>query len=61
MKKHYAHGRALAHSTVFFLVVSNSHSQEVAKKMYQMRFPDEDISSTMQQLRGREGTRVTIN
>ena len=31
----------------------------MAKKMYQMRFPDEDVSGlTMQQLRGREGARV---
>lgn len=31
----------------------------VARKMYQMRFPNEDVSVlTMQQLRGREGARV---
>jgi CRISP-associated protein Cas1 len=31
----------------------------VARRMYGMRFPDEDVSSaTMQQLRGREGARV---
>lgn len=31
----------------------------VARKMYQLRFPDEDVSNlTMQQLRGREGARV---
>jgi CRISPR-associated protein Cas1 len=31
----------------------------VARRMYDMRFPDEDVSSaTMQQLRGREGARV---
>jgi CRISPR-associated protein Cas1 len=32
---------------------------EVARKMYQMRFPSEDVSSaTMQQLRGMEGARI---
>lgn len=32
---------------------------QVARKMYQLRFPDEDVSKlTMQQLRGREGSRV---
>ena len=32
---------------------------DVVRKMYQMRFPDEDVSElTMQQLRGREGSRV---
>lgn len=31
----------------------------VARKMYQLRFPDEDVSDlTMQQLRGREGSRI---
>ena len=41
-------------------LVSNMRSHlSVAKKMYQMRFPDEDVSGlTMQQLRGREGARV---
>ena len=36
-------------------LVSNMRSHlSVAKKMYQMRFPDEDVSGlTMQQLRGR--------
>jgi CRISPR-associated protein Cas1 len=62
--RHYAHGRALAHSTRFLekqaKLVSNTRSRlKVARKMYQMRFPDEDVSSlTMQQLRGREGARV---
>ncbi len=39
-----------------------SHAPErlaVARRMYAMRFPDEDVSgATMQQLRGREGARV---
>ncbi len=62
--RHYAHGRALAHSTRFLEVqaklVSNTRSRlEVARKMYQLRFPDEDVSDlTMQQLRGREGARI---
>ena len=62
--RQYAHGRALAHSTKFLekqaRLVSNSRSRlAVARKMYQMRFPNEDVSSlTMQQLRGREGARV---
>lgn len=62
--RHYAHGRALAHSTRFLerqaKLVSNMRSRlDVARKMYQLRFPDEDVSTlTMQQLRGREGARV---
>lgn len=62
--RYYAHGRALAHSTRFLekqaALVSNTRSRlAVARKMYQMRFPDEDVSKlTMQQLRGREGARV---
>ncbi|NLQ94476.1 type I-E CRISPR-associated endonuclease Cas1, partial [Streptococcus mutans] len=62
--RQYAHGRALAHSTKFLekqaRLVSNSRSRlKVARKMYQMRFPNEDVSSlTMQQLRGREGARI---
>ncbi|WP_273450055.1 type I-E CRISPR-associated endonuclease Cas1e [Streptococcus ferus] len=62
--RQYAHGRALAHSTKFLekqaRLVSNSRSRlRVARKMYQMRFPNEDVSLlTMQQLRGREGARI---
>lgn len=62
--RNYAHGRALAHSTKFLekqakLVSNNRLRLAVAKKMYQMRFPGEDISKlNMQQLRGREGARV---
>lgn len=62
--RHYAHGRALAHSTRFLekqaKLVSNTRSRlDVARKMYQLRFPDEDVTVlTMQQLRGREGARV---
>lgn len=41
-------------------LVSNSRLRlQVARKMYQMRFPNEDVSElTMQQLRGREGARI---
>src|SRR3712207_2970319 len=58
--RNYAHGRALAHSTKFLesqakLVTNVRTRLSVARKMYQMRFPGEDVSSlTMQQLRGRE-------
>lgn len=62
--RHYAHGRALSHSTRFLekqakLVSNNRTRVQVARKMYGMRFPGEDVSKlTMQQLRGREGARV---
>lgn len=62
--RQYAHGRALSHSTGFLerqaqLVTNNRSRLAVAKKMYSMRFPNEDVSEyTMQQLRGREGARV---
>lgn len=60
----YAHGRNLTHHTRLLLkqaeLVSNSKKHiQVARKMYQLRFPDEDVSKlTMQQLRGREGSRI---
>src|SRR5699024_9751778 len=62
--RHYAHGRALAHSSRLLekqaKLVSNNRSRlSVARKMYQMRFSGEDVSNlTMQQLRGREGARI---
>ena len=62
--RQYAHGRALSHSSRFLekqaKLVSNTRTKlTVAKKMYQMRFPDEDVSNlTLQQLRGRVGARV---
>jgi CRISPR-associated protein Cas1 len=41
------------------LVTRRDSRLAVARKMYEMRFPGEDVSSlTMQQLRGREGARV---
>ena len=62
--RYYAHGRALTHSSRMIVrqaeLVSNVRSRlAVARQMYQLRFPDEDVSGlTMQQLRGREGARV---
>ncbi|MCD8223635.1 MAG: type I-E CRISPR-associated endonuclease Cas1e [Clostridiales bacterium] len=62
--RQYAHGRALSHSSRLLeaqaRLFSNQRSHlNVARKMYAMRFPNEDISKlTMQQLRGREGARV---
>ena len=62
--RHYAHGRALTHSTRFLesqaRLVTNVRSRvAVARKMYMMRFQGENVSSyTMQQLRGHEGSRV---
>lgn len=42
-----------------YLVTRTQERLEVARRMYAMRFPDEDVrSATMQQLRGREGARV---
>lgn len=60
----YAHGRALTRSSRLLerqaKLVSNRRSRlTVARKMYQLRFPNEDVSNlTMQQLRGREGARI---
>lgn len=62
--RYYSHGRPLSHSTRFLerqaKLVSNTRLKlNTARKMYQMRFPEEDVSKlTMQQLRGREGARV---
>lgn len=62
--RQYAHGRALSHSSRFLekqaQLVSNSQTRlDVARKMYQMRFPDDDVSmQSMQQLRGKEGARI---
>lgn len=60
----YAHGRALSKSSRLLEKQANLISNQrkrlaVARKMYQLRFPNEDVSTlTMQQLRGREGARV---
>jgi CRISPR-associated protein Cas1 len=62
--RYYAYGRNLTHSSLLLQtqakLVSNTRSRlSVARKMYQMRFPGEDVSHlTMQQLRGREGSRI---
>lgn len=62
--RYYAHGRPLTHSSRMIArqaeLVCNTRSRlSVAREMYQMRFPNEDVSRlTMQQLRGREGARV---
>ncbi|WP_407887809.1 type I-E CRISPR-associated endonuclease Cas1e [Levilactobacillus sp. N40-8-2] len=62
--RQYAYGRALNHSSTLLeaqaKLVSNKRSRlMVARKMYQMRFPQDDVSQlTMQQLRGKEGARV---
>ncbi|MCL2111323.1 MAG: type I-E CRISPR-associated endonuclease Cas1e [Clostridiales bacterium] len=62
--RYYAHGRPLTHSARLLsaqaTLVSNTRSRlAVARHMYQMRFPNEDVSKlTMQQLRGREGSRI---
>lgn len=62
--RYYAHGRALTARTKLLQkqaeLVSNTRKHlAVVRKMYQLRFPGEDVSQlTMQQLRGREGSRV---
>ena len=62
--RYYAHGRPLTHSARLLIrqaeLVSNTRTRiSVARQMYQLRFPDEDVTGlTMQQLRGREGTRI---
>jgi CRISPR-associated protein Cas1 len=60
----YAHGRSLAKSSRLLeaqaeLVTNRRSRLAVARRMYGMRFPGEDVEGlTMQQLRGREGARV---
>jgi len=62
--RYYAHGYPLTHSARLLIkqaeLVSNVRKRvDVARHMYQMRFPNEDVSSlSMQQLRGREGSRI---
>lgn len=62
--RYYAHGRPLARTTRLLeaqasLVSNQSSRLKVARAMYAMRFPGEDVEAlTMQQLRGREGARV---
>lgn len=60
----YANGRPLTASSRLLeqqaRLFSNTRTHlAVVRKMYEMRFPDEDVSGlTLQQLRGREGSRV---
>ena len=62
--RYYVSGRSLTKSSRLMqkqaeLVSDQRKHLNVARKMYMMRFPNEDVSNlTMQQLRGREGTRV---
>lgn len=62
--RYYAYGRALTNHATLLLrqaqLVSNEKKHiRVARMMYQLRFPKEDVSKlTMQQLRGREGSRI---
>ena len=62
--RYYAHGRALnAHTRLLekqAKLVTNTRSHlDVVRKMYALRFKDEDVSGlTLQQLRGREGARM---
>ncbi|MBR0075373.1 MAG: type I-E CRISPR-associated endonuclease Cas1 [Synergistaceae bacterium] len=62
--RYYAGGRALTHSSRMIikqaeLLLNQRKHLEIARKMYAMRFPDEDVSGlTLQQLRGREGSRI---
>lgn len=60
----YAAGRTLSQSSRLVehqsrLVVNQEKRLETARRMYRLRFPNEDVSScSMRQLRGREGTRM---
>jgi CRISPR-associated protein Cas1 len=62
--RYYAHGRPLTHFSRLLIrqaeLVSNVRSRAaVVRSMYEMRFPNEEISGlTIQQLRGREGSRI---
>ena len=62
--RYYAGGRPLTHSSRLLVrqaeLCSNQRKHlDVARRMYEMRFPDEDVSGlSMQQLRGREGSRI---
>lgn len=62
--RYYAGGRPMTHSSSMLIrqaeMVSNTRLHlDVVRKMYCMRFPNEDVSRlTLQQLRGREGARI---
>lgn len=60
----YASGRPLARSSRLLEAQARAFATQharlaIARRMYEMRFPGENVSSlTMQQLRGREGARI---
>ncbi len=60
----YAGGRPLTHHSTMLIhqaeAVSNQKKHiAVVRRMYEIRFPNEDVSTlTLQQLRGREGSRM---
>lgn len=62
--RYYAGGRPLTHSSRLVvkqaeLVSDQRKHLAVVRKMYSMRSPEEDVSGlTLQQLRGREGSRI---
>ncbi len=62
--RYYASGRSLNRQAAMLIrqaeLVSNTRLHlSVVRKMYALRFPGEDVSRlTMQQLRGREGSRI---
>lgn len=62
--RYYAHGRPLARTNRLLdlqaaSVSSRERRLQVARRMYELRFPDEAVEGlTLQQLRGREGARV---
>ncbi|MDO4671132.1 MAG: type I-E CRISPR-associated endonuclease Cas1e [Aerococcus sp.] len=62
--RYYASGVPLTHRSTLLeqqakLVLNQRTRLQVAKKMYQMRFPNEDVKHlSMQALRGKEGTRM---
>lgn len=62
--RYYAGGRPLTHRSGLLICQAEMVSDrkkhlQVVRKMYQLRFPGEDISQlTLPQLRGREGARV---
>ena len=62
--RYYASGRPMTHSSRLLMRQAELCSNQrlhlgVARRMYEMRFPGEEVGHlTMQQLRGREGSRI---
>jgi CRISPR-associated protein Cas1 len=62
--RYYAHAQPITHSSRLLIKQANLVSNvqlraKVVREMYAMRFPEEDVSDlTIQQLRGKEGTRI---